>query len=430
MESFIGVILILAVAISIPIAFGKIGSNIAKNNGANASSGFWFGFWLGPIGLVISALLKPIKQSGNIETIPLFSGPESLDNDSYKIWLVRTHRIEKNDAMDSFICDDRIFSSFEEAIQHAHSIEQSGWTDNGEIESNDIRSDVESSNSEIAGDLTDFEYSEKSEVHSEPRQNTMMKSWRTEIAAKKDVLLLAAFTIAALMAVLAFWLLSPTPAEQCQKRSLEQTESCLLGAGSVEGIMACYNASNARQERCGKTRAQIRAEAEGTSPGGPVEEAPAVDAAMMPRIEASSPVEEAPAVDAVSGLPLNPSRPDEKAQATTPDAAAGTLVAPPNVRSTGSITPSRSWMIGWWSQVCEGDAAWGFRENGQWREWANSGEWSLNGDRLAITKLTRDRDTMSGGPEPISPPEVLQGRMTNIQSNSFEWLGRRMVRCD
>jgi hypothetical protein len=298
MESLIGLILIIAIVISIPIAFGKIGSNIAKNNGAKASSGFWFGFWLGPIGLVIAALLKPTKQSEKNETIPLFSGPESLDNDSYKIWLVRTYRIEKNDAMESFICDDRIFSSFEEAIKHAHSIEQSEWTHNGEIESSDIQLDLESSNSEIDEDLTDFESSEKSEIRSEPRQSTMVKSWRTEIAAKKDMLLLAAFTIAAVMAVLAFWLLSPTPAEQCQKRSLEQTESCLLGADSVEGIMACYNASNTRQERCGKTRAQIRAEAEGTSPGGPVEEAPAVDAAMRPRIETSSPVEEAPAVDA------------------------------------------------------------------------------------------------------------------------------------
>jgi hypothetical protein len=141
---------------------------------------------------------------------------------------------------------------------------------------------------------------------------------------------------------------------------------------------------------------------------------------------------DAPLYAPSAGLQFHSSSPAEKAQPTSPDAASGTLVASPNVRSTGVITPSDSWLLGWWSVdgYCEGDAGQTFAAQGRWGEWAVDGEWRLSGDRLTVTKLKRMFDTASGGPEPISPAEVLQGRMTNIQSNSFQWMGRRMVRCD
>lgn len=61
----------------------------------------------------------PIKSSAS------FSGLISLENDAYKIFLVKKYLIEKNDALDKFIVGDRLFNSIEEALSYASGIDES-----------------------------------------------------------------------------------------------------------------------------------------------------------------------------------------------------------------------------------------------------------------------------------------------------------------
>jgi hypothetical protein len=54
-----------------------------------------------------------------------FSGDKDLANDGYKIYLVKKHKIEKNDALGKFICNERLFNSIDEALAFADSLENS-----------------------------------------------------------------------------------------------------------------------------------------------------------------------------------------------------------------------------------------------------------------------------------------------------------------
>jgi len=52
-----------------------------------------------------------------------FSGEKVLTNDGYKIYLVKQYKIEKNDVLGKFICDERLFDSIDEALVFASSLE-------------------------------------------------------------------------------------------------------------------------------------------------------------------------------------------------------------------------------------------------------------------------------------------------------------------
>lgn len=52
-----------------------------------------------------------------------FSGEKVLANDSYKIYLVKKYKIEKNDVLGKFICSERLFDSIDEALTFAGSQE-------------------------------------------------------------------------------------------------------------------------------------------------------------------------------------------------------------------------------------------------------------------------------------------------------------------
>jgi len=52
-----------------------------------------------------------------------FSGEKVLTNDGYKIYLVKKHKIEKNDVLDKFVCSERLFESIDEALAFADSLE-------------------------------------------------------------------------------------------------------------------------------------------------------------------------------------------------------------------------------------------------------------------------------------------------------------------
>ncbi|WP_202988409.1 hypothetical protein [Sphingopyxis terrae] len=99
------------------------------------------------------------------------------------------------------------------------------------------------------------------------------------------------------------------------------------------------------------------------------------------------------------------------------------------------VTASAKWLAGWWSEdgFCEGDAGETFLENGDWGRWGVDGNWKLDGYVLTVTETTLVADTESGEPEPINPPVVSSGTISNITANSFDLKKGgsvlRMARC-
>ena len=45
--------------------------------------------------------------------------PKDLSDDAYKIWLVKTYDISKNELFEKYECDGRLFETLDEALQHA-----------------------------------------------------------------------------------------------------------------------------------------------------------------------------------------------------------------------------------------------------------------------------------------------------------------------
>lgn len=98
------------------------GVKIATNKGMKASTGFWWAFFLGPIGLLIVALLNATpatKPSAHAQ----FIGERDLQNDFYKLWLVKKYSIEKNEILGKFFVDERSFTDLDSALRYAHSKE-------------------------------------------------------------------------------------------------------------------------------------------------------------------------------------------------------------------------------------------------------------------------------------------------------------------
>jgi hypothetical protein len=54
-----------------------------------------------------------------------FDGDKSLENDSYKIYLVKKYGIEKNEALGKIICQGKLFEDTEQALQHAAELDGS-----------------------------------------------------------------------------------------------------------------------------------------------------------------------------------------------------------------------------------------------------------------------------------------------------------------
>lgn len=106
--------------------FGLIGLAIANNKGLNGTAGFLLGAFLGPIGLIIVALLSSSQTPTTLnkrDGLTDFQGEKDLTNDTYKIWLVSKYGIEKNETLSSFICDEKIFPTIDQALFHANILE-------------------------------------------------------------------------------------------------------------------------------------------------------------------------------------------------------------------------------------------------------------------------------------------------------------------
>ncbi len=53
-----------------------------------------------------------------------FNGPNELSNDSYKLFLVEKYKISKNDPLNKYVCNDKLFPSVDEALEHAAASEE------------------------------------------------------------------------------------------------------------------------------------------------------------------------------------------------------------------------------------------------------------------------------------------------------------------
>jgi hypothetical protein len=118
----------LVIVIIAAIVFGVIGIPIAKNKGVSPVLGFILGALLGPIGLIITALLSPSPSGTQPESAQpkpkkVFTEPANLADADYRIWLTEEYSITKNDVLGKFYCSNHLFDTADEAVAHAHELE-------------------------------------------------------------------------------------------------------------------------------------------------------------------------------------------------------------------------------------------------------------------------------------------------------------------
>lgn len=54
----------------------------------------------------------------------LFNGERKIENDKYKIYLVDKYKIKKNDVLNQYVCEERLFATVDEALAHASFIDE------------------------------------------------------------------------------------------------------------------------------------------------------------------------------------------------------------------------------------------------------------------------------------------------------------------
>jgi hypothetical protein len=94
----------------------------------NRSVWSWIGISLliSPLlSLIILIFMSKLPESEIVEEVD-FVGVKDLSNDSYKIYLTKKYNIEKNQTLDSFICNEKMFSSLDLALKEADVLEQGG----------------------------------------------------------------------------------------------------------------------------------------------------------------------------------------------------------------------------------------------------------------------------------------------------------------
>lgn len=103
------------------LIFGAIGVSIAKNKRVSTNTGFLLGFFLGPIGLIIVALLNPTVE--RIDAREEFGSTRDTASDAYRLWLTNKYGITRNDTLQRFVVGGESFPSLDEAIIHADGLE-------------------------------------------------------------------------------------------------------------------------------------------------------------------------------------------------------------------------------------------------------------------------------------------------------------------
>lgn len=68
------------------------------------------------------ALDSSINKVGQKEKS--FIGERIISNDKYKLFLIDKYNIKKNDVLNQYVCDEKLFTSVDEALSHGASIEE------------------------------------------------------------------------------------------------------------------------------------------------------------------------------------------------------------------------------------------------------------------------------------------------------------------
>lgn len=104
---------------------GALGAFIAGLKGVSTSAGIILGALLGPIGLIIVAVLtpRPVVVAAPAVVTVAFDGERDVASDRYRLWLVEKYGVTRNDVMNVFVVDGVPFDSLDAAIGHVHEIE-------------------------------------------------------------------------------------------------------------------------------------------------------------------------------------------------------------------------------------------------------------------------------------------------------------------
>ena len=113
------------------LIFGAVGVAIASNKNVDGLIGFLLGAFLGPIGLIIVALLNPSRAATSSSAdavnsekgIDEFVGEISFTSDPYRLWLADRYQIQRNELFDRFVIKDQTFETLDAALAHAYDVE-------------------------------------------------------------------------------------------------------------------------------------------------------------------------------------------------------------------------------------------------------------------------------------------------------------------
>ena len=112
------------------LVFGFVGATIAENKGASKELAFWLGFLFWVFGLIIVALLSPEEEQSAGTTakpkkalVPSSEIEPDLSNAQYKVWLIESYGIEKNDVLGEYVCGTKSFKQVDKALDFAHAQE-------------------------------------------------------------------------------------------------------------------------------------------------------------------------------------------------------------------------------------------------------------------------------------------------------------------
>jgi FKBP-type peptidyl-prolyl cis-trans isomerase len=103
------------------IIFGLIGSSISKKRGHPKKIGFLFGFFLGPIGIIIFLLLY--VHNSQIPADAVFDGKQELESDRYQLWLTQKYNIVRNETLARYVVRADSFATLQDAFAYADHLE-------------------------------------------------------------------------------------------------------------------------------------------------------------------------------------------------------------------------------------------------------------------------------------------------------------------
>lgn len=134
------VILFFAAVVGTTVSgFGGPGINVANLPGTLIGAALCITgavFYSG--GVIVEAITAsahaPRSQAHLIpKTVPDYEGEAVLSDDAYRIFLARVYGIEKSEVFGRFICADKLFENFKDAMKYAHSLYQDRIIGTGKI---------------------------------------------------------------------------------------------------------------------------------------------------------------------------------------------------------------------------------------------------------------------------------------------------------